>query len=76
MRIAIQSESTDHHPHPNLRGHGLWAVFVLMILVLLFSRSVTSETMFTTSGTIGAEPERSLGPEVDLTNAEVRHVYP
>lgn len=71
MRIAIHSHSSDEHTH--VHHHVLWAVFALMVLLLMLSRSVTSEANFTTSGAIAASPERFLGQEVDLPNAEVRH---
>ncbi len=71
MRIAIHSHSLHEHPH--LHHHILWAVFVFIVLLLLFSRGVTGEAMVTTSGTIAAAPESFLGQQVDLPNAEVRH---
>jgi hypothetical protein len=71
MRIAIHSQST--HEHPQLHHHILWAVFALIVLLLLFSKGVAGEAMITTSGTIAAAPEHFLGQQVDLPDAEVRH---
>ena len=43
MRIAIHTQSTHEHVH--LHHHILWALFVLMILLLLFSRPVAGRTL-------------------------------
>jgi hypothetical protein len=71
VRIAIHTHSTHEHAH--LHHHILWAMFALILFLLLFSRSVAGETKVTTSGTIAAAPEQFLGQVVDLPDAEVRH---
>ena len=59
MRIAIHREST--HGHPHLHHHILWAVFVLLVLMLFFTRTLAGEAMVTASGTIAAAAEYFLG---------------
>ena len=71
MRIAIHTEST--HGHPHLHHHILWAIFALIVLLFLSTRSLAGDALVTTSGTIAAAPEQFLGRQVDLPDAEVRH---
>jgi hypothetical protein len=66
--IAIHPHSPDEHPHlhqAHLHHHLLWAIFVLLVMLLL-SALVAADAIVTTSGTIGTR--------VALPNAEVRHV--
>jgi hypothetical protein len=74
--IAIHPHSPDEHPHlhqAHLHHHVLWAIFVLLVMLLL-SALVAADAIVTTSGTIAAAPDTFLGTRVALPNAEVRHV--
>jgi hypothetical protein len=63
VRFAIHANPEHEHQHPHLHHHILWAVFVLIVFLILFSRSVAGQAVAGTDEIVAVE-SGSLGWEV------------